>query len=858
MDTNLFSPFGIACMSPPLESSRLYSNWSVCGDDSTALSNLQDFTKKSAPINLSSGNGPDMVGLVSNILEEPKKLDPVTDWNSLSKLFPPVWDSDIGDNGDFLGHSSKNTVENINFTNLIGTLGYHQEHMQNVPGIESLQGGFEDLSLVESWLSPPGNVLHPQNPTFKKNATIQQNGFELQNGGFSPEDCNKVNLNRDFEKNSPDFRILSPQNRIKDSTNIHKEHWKTNRVRNKFMKNGSKDQIKYSNNISHASFDNTWSRAFHENQLVSMKYEDQGTHISQMSNYPSLIHFNEQLPKDNNYSGVMNGKHHTDCSKNNNGSFPIRDNFVNVENKAHLGLKDVLPKSPEYDSSSNDIPQNGNQCSSYSGHIWLDGKALSATSASNVMSGNQTQVVTSPQLSSGVSTMSSGSPTHNSVAQPLYYSQLSPVPTSEKDGRSQIPTTIPCSLGCYNTVNHNQKWNRSVGHSHFDTVANKDQYRKMSTGFSPNWTSRQQLVNNDHRLNRKQMQDDRRGRKTWIPQPGLGQNRHRFNVLQNKQEQNGGNMSDFINPSFLHSYPLISDFTQNPNFSPFNPHAFPAAANFGFPPSSFPFSEIVDLFHSDFNHLNPFVNDLLYGEIMTPYLAFPTPFNKYKPLRNRSGPANELHTWLEECCEQWRALEKERKKTEADLARNFPGRRVSSSNNTHVSRLPLNPSRVDRLIVDELREQARIVMLVEKMEKLLGSAVHGNISATLEHHLEAILVTQARRKDEIVNAANRQRQAVPRCNNEKDVLALAAAIKELAAATRKARTALWCAFQMTLPETSLSSQAKQEDLVRALQELCPRVPGMCLEIHAVQADNGCEKNKDKEQSDSGVTSEKNI
>ncbi|NXM78639.1 MEIOC protein, partial [Serilophus lunatus] len=86
------------------------------------------------------------------------------------------------------------------------------------------------------------------------------------------------------------------------------------------------------------------------------------------------------------------------------------------------------------------------------------------------------------------------------------------------------------------------------------------------------------------------------------------------------------------------------------------------------------------------------------------------------------------------------------------------------------------------------------------IERLHSSVLHANISTALDKHLEAIHVVQARRKDDIVNASNRQRHGPPRCQDERVVLALALALQALCAATRKVRTVLWCAFQMTLPK----------------------------------------------------------
>ena len=95
------------------------------------------------------------------------------------------------------------------------------------------------------------------------------------------------------------------------------------------------------------------------------------------------------------------------------------------------------------------------------------------------------------------------------------------------------------------------------------------------------------------------------------------------------------------------------------------------------------------------------------------------------------------------------------------------------------------------------------------MERLrLNVAFDNTVATSMTSWLEAIKTVQRRRRQEIVNAANAGvKMMIKLQQDDKDVVGLTEAIKELTGAERKARTALWAALQITIDDAEKLNNA---------------------------------------------------
>ncbi|XP_072173648.1 uncharacterized protein [Diadema setosum] len=156
-----------------------------------------------------------------------------------------------------------------------------------------------------------------------------------------------------------------------------------------------------------------------------------------------------------------------------------------------------------------------------------------------------------------------------------------------------------------------------------------------------------------------------------------------------------------------------------------------------------------------------------------------------------STEMGEISSGIENCQYQLQNLEKERRKTEAELVRMNPGKRISSSNTIAVPSLPPNPSPVDQLIVEEYREHSRMTTLLSKIGGLNSRALHPNIETCLDKWMSAIQAVEAHRTAELCH--NPKGKSMLNQGNG----SIVEKVRILTLTTSDARTKLWCALQLS-------------------------------------------------------------
>ena len=144
----------------------------------------------------------------------------------------------------------------------------------------------------------------------------------------------------------------------------------------------------------------------------------------------------------------------------------------------------------------------------------------------------------------------------------------------------------------------------------------------------------------------------------------------------------------------------------------------------------------------------------------------------YQPI---VGSTSDLQLRVGEVQWQFKALEKDRKEIEATIAKQNTGKKISSNNSVQVPSLPPSPTKLDKLLVDIMREQARVVTMVDRIMNIKGKRFSPELSSCLTRWKGSVVKVMAMRRSESIGQV------------EKEVWDMGVALALLSEYLRKAR-----------------------------------------------------------------------
>ncbi|CEF66195.1 Protein of unknown function DUF4582 family-containing protein [Strongyloides ratti] len=195
--------------------------------------------------------------------------------------------------------------------------------------------------------------------------------------------------------------------------------------------------------------------------------------------------------------------------------------------------------------------------------------------------------------------------------------------------------------------------------------------------------------------------------------------------------------------------------------------------------------------------------------------------NFCQQVNNYKRENDTVYLKIEECSSQYRQLENERKKTEAELARHNLGKKISSSNTIQIPRLPPAPLKIDRLIVDYFREHARVTTLLSKMIQLREKPMPPIVHEVMAEFLGAIKNLQKMRLQERENILSYLRGEVGSYNERIESMNLTRALVDVIRTTQKARAANWCCLIWTLGPLDNEQEIQIEKIIQANFQVDP-------------------------------------